>query len=209
VLAVLVLVGLGFRVSQLGAIGFAEDEVNKVEAVAAYQRGDIAANGEHPMLMKALMFVSMTGIKTGGNPAINDEFALRLPNAIFGALTVIPLFLLTAGFFDRWTGLVAAALWAAGINAITYNRVGKEDTLLVFFMLFAFYFYLRLKQTDTRDLSRTRRNYVLSAISFGLMLASNIFRTILDLTRFITINSKYENETLQNHPPRPRSIFTF
>ncbi len=168
-------VGLGFRVSQLGAIGFAEDEVNKVEAVQAYERGDITANGEHPMLMKALMLVSTAGARRVGNRGFSDEFALRLPNAIFGAFTIIPLFLLTAAFFDRWTGLVAAALWAAGINAITYNRIGKEDTLLVFFMLFAFYFYLRAKQIDTREVAPVRRNYVLSGVAFGLMLASKYF----------------------------------
>jgi hypothetical protein len=176
VLAVLVVIGLGFRVSQLGAVGFAEDEVNKVDAVRAYQRGDITANGEHPMLMKVFMLVSMMGVRRIGNPAtFNDEFALRLPNAIFGALTAIPLFLLTAAFFDRLTGMVAAALWAAGINAITYNRVGKEDTLLVFFLLFAFYFYLRVKQTDTREVKTVRRYYLLSAVSWGLMLASKYF----------------------------------
>ena len=175
-LAVLIVIGLGFRVSRLGAIGFAEDEVNKVEAVQAYGRGDISANAEHPMLMKLLMYISMTRAGQGRGPdMLSDEFALRLPNAIFGALTVIPLFLLTAAFFDRWTGLVTAALWAVGINAITYNRIGKEDTLMVFFMLFAFYFYLRAKQTDTRNLKIVKRNYVLSGISFGLMLASKYF----------------------------------
>jgi len=38
VLALLILVGLAFRGSHLGAIGFAEDEVNKVDAVEAYDR---------------------------------------------------------------------------------------------------------------------------------------------------------------------------
>ena len=65
---------------------------------------------------------------------------------LFGALTVIPLFLLTAALFDRRTGLWAAAFWAFGVNAITYNRIGKEDTLMVFFLLFAFYFFLRARQ---------------------------------------------------------------
>jgi hypothetical protein len=177
VLAMLIMVGLGFRVSHLGAIGFAEDEVNKVEAVRAYERGDITANAEHPMLMKALMFVSLKvgpALQARGR-AISNEALLRLPNAIFGALTVIPLFLLTAAFFDRWTGLIAAAFWACGINAITFNRIGKEDTLLVFFMLFAFYFYLRAKQTGTTNVALRKRNYLLSGISFGLMLASKYF----------------------------------
>ena len=176
VLILLVLVGFGFRVGRLSAVGFAEDEVNKVDAVHLYERGDITANGEHPMLMKALMFVSLkVGRALEGSRTIKDEVLLRLPNAIFGALTAIPLFLLTAAFFDRWTGLVAAALWAGGINAITYNRVGKEDTLLVFFMLFGFYFYLGAKRADTRKVALVRRNCLFSAISFGLMLASKYF----------------------------------
>jgi asparagine N-glycosylation enzyme membrane subunit Stt3 len=177
VLAVLIVVGLGFRVRHLGAIGFAEDEVNKIEAVRAYERGDITANAEHPMLMKALMFASLKAgevLKSAGR-AFSNEALLRLPNAVFGALTVIPMFLLTAAFFDRWTGLIAAAFWAGGVNAITFNRIGKEDTLLVFFMLFAFYFYVRAKQTDTRNVALERRNYLLSGISFGLMLASKYF----------------------------------
>lgn len=177
ILALLSLVGFAFRVNHLGAIGFAEDEVNKVDAVRAYDRGEISANAEHPMLMKALMYGSL---KLGhawaaGGKAFTDEALLRFPNAVFGALTVIPLFLLTAAFFDRWTGLIAAALWAGGVNAITFNRIGKEDTLLVFFMLFAFYFYLRAKQTDSRNLAVRKRNYLLSAVSFGLMLASKYF----------------------------------
>ncbi|MGI8838546.1 MAG: ArnT family glycosyltransferase [Pyrinomonadaceae bacterium] len=133
--------------------------------------------GEHPMLMKALMFVSVKAARAlaGQGHAISDEVAFRVPNALFGALTVIPLFLLTAAFFDSWTGLLAAAFWSVGVNAITFNRIGKEDTLLVFFMLFAFYFYLRAKQTSPRNIKVRRRNYILSGISFGLMMASKYF----------------------------------
>jgi len=175
-LALLVLGGFVFRVSKLGAIGFAEDEVNKIDAVKAYKRHDITANAEHPMLMKALMFVSLNaGNPLAGDGRFSDEALLRFPNALFGALTAVPLFLLTAAFFGRWTGLTAAALWAFGVNAITYNRIGKEDTLLVFFMLFAFYFYLRAKQTDPINVPYRKRNYIFSAISFGLMLASKYF----------------------------------
>lgn len=177
-LAIFVVLGFGLRVNNLGAIGFAEDEMNKLDAVRAYEREDISANSEHPMMMKALMFVSIKAARAWpdvAGPAVSDEFGLRLPNVIVGALTVIPLFLLTAAYFDRWTGLLAAGFWAFGINAITLNRVGKEDTLLVFFMLFAFYFYVRAKQIPPRDEPAKRRNYIMSAISFGLMLASKYF----------------------------------
>ena len=176
-LVLLIAIGFAFRVANLGAIGFAEDEVNKVDAVRAYERGDITANGEHPMLMKALMFASVKAARIfdSRGAAFSDEFAFRLPNAIFGALTVIPLFLLTAAFFDRWTGLMAASFWSVGLNAITINRIGKEDTLLVFFMLFAFYFYLRGKQTSPRLSKVRRKHYIWSGISFGLMMASKYF----------------------------------
>jgi uncharacterized membrane protein YhaH (DUF805 family) len=185
-LAALVVLGFGLRLSNISALGFAEDEVNKVNAVRAYEHGDITPNAEHPMLMKALMFISMKAQHAwnsrSNNPGdatsslnISDETALRFPNILFGALSVIPLFLLTAAFFDRWTGLLAAALWAFGINAITYNRIAKEDTLFVFFMLYAFYFYVRAKQASWNDPKIKRRNYILSGVSFGLMLASKYF----------------------------------
>ncbi len=190
-LALMIVVGLVIRVCQLEPVGFAEDEVNKVEAIQAYERGDITANGEHPMMMKALMFVSVKigrASQRAGQPAgISDETLFRLPNAIFGALTVIPLFLLTAAFFDRWTGLLAAGFWSCGVNAITVNRIGKEDTLLVFFLLFAFYFYLRAKQTSPHDPKLRRRPYVLSGISFGWMIASKYF------PHYVGLNALYHH----------------
>lgn len=178
VLAALFVLGFGLRLSGIEHVGFAEDEINKLEAVRAYERGDISPNAEHPMLMKSLIYVSMRAQQALNHSAgtnISDETALRFPNILFGALTIIPLFLLSAAFFDRWTALASAALWAFGINAITYNRIAKEDTLLVFFMLFGFYFYLRGKQTSGYEQKTKRRNYAWSGVSFGLMLASKYF----------------------------------
>jgi len=174
-LVFLVILGLGLRVHQLGASGFAEDEMNKLNAVRSYERGDFTANGEHPMVMKVLMWGSLNAI-----PA-SSEAALRFPNALIGALTVIPLFLLTTAFFDRWTALLAAAFWAVGINAITHNRIGKEDSLLVFFMLFAFFFFVRAKQISPVDKQERARRYAASAVSFGLMIASKYFPHYLGL----------------------------
>jgi Dolichyl-phosphate-mannose-protein mannosyltransferase len=169
-LTLLVILGLGLRITQLSTIGFAEDEINKLDAVHAYERGDFSVNSEHPMVMKLLMFASLHAA-----PGASKEAALRFPNALIGSLTVIPLFLLTAAFFDRWTALLAAAFWAFGINAITHNRIGKEDSLLVFFMLFAFYFFLKAKQTSPLNKQFRKKNYIASGVSFGLMIASKYF----------------------------------
>jgi hypothetical protein len=182
-LVMLAAAGFALRVGGVGRVGLAEDEINKLEAVRAYARGDLTQNAEHPVLMKALIFASVGAARLwnergGGRAAsldVSDETALRLPNIIFGSLTVFPVFLLTAAFFGRRTGLVAAALWAFGVNAVTYNRVAKEDTLMVFFLLYALYFYVRAKQASGFEPDRKRRNYLLSGASWGLMFASKYF----------------------------------
>jgi hypothetical protein len=204
----MVLAGLGLRVAGLGRVGFAEDEINKLEAVRAYDRGDFSANAEHPMLMKLAIMVSMRAarsINSAIGSAINEEAALRFPNALFGALTAIPLFLLTAALFDRRTGLWAAALWAVGVNAITFNRIGKEDTLMVFFMLFAFYFFIRAKQVDTRQTRQVVKYRTLSAISFGLMMASKYF------PHYLGLNMLYHHKShlRDREPGEPRFVTPF
>jgi hypothetical protein len=201
-LVILVLLGFGLRLNGISSVGFAEDEVNKLYAVRAYEHGDISPNAEHPMLMKSLMYVSMRVAESwdaggGGGRAwgkISDEAALRFPNVLFGALTVVPLFLLTSALFDRRTGLLAAALWAFGINAITYNRIAKEDTLLVFFMLYGFYFYLHAKQTSGYDNKSKRRSYIWSGVSWGLMMASKYF------PHYFGLNALYHH---LYHPRKP------
>lgn len=182
VVALVVLAGLGFvlRAAGVGRVGFAEDEMNKLEAVRAYSRGDFAENAEHPMVMKALVFASVNAAaawnaRAPGHLRISDEAAVRFPNVLFGSLTVFPLFLLTAAFFGRRAGLVAAALWAFGVGAITFNRVAKEDTLMVFFMLYALYFYVKAKATSGFEQGEKRRSYALSGAAWGLMLASKYF----------------------------------
>lgn len=184
-LVMLSVVGFSLRVGGIRRLGFAEDEINKLEAVRSYERGDFAQNAEHPMVMKALIFASVETAhwwnargRSGDTLAafdISDEAAVRFPNVVFGSLTVFPLFLLASVYFGRRTGLVAAALWAFGVGAITYNRVAKEDTLMVFFMLYAFYFYIRAKQTSGFDPKTKRRNYILSGAAWGLMFASKYF----------------------------------
>jgi hypothetical protein len=201
-LALMIVLGAGLRLKGLGSVGFAEDEINKVEAARAYDHGDFTANAEHPMLMKlmidgslraARLWTSLTG------QIILEEAALRFPNVIFGALTAIPLFLLTATLFDRSTGLWAAAMWSFGVNAITYNRIGKEDTLMVFFMLFAFYLFIEAKQADGNDRKLVKRLTNLSAVSFGLMMASKYFPHYLGLNMLYHHNYSMRGRNVGEH----------
>lgn len=204
-LVLLVLLGFALRIQGIVGIGFAEDEINKLEAARAYEGGSITSNAEHPMLLKTLIFISLKASRAwnagaGAARQIDEEAAVRLPNIVFGALTIVPLYLLTAAFFGKRTGLLCALLWSCGVNAITYNRIAKEDTLLVFFMLFAFYFYLRAKQTSGYEPRAKRKFYLASAVSFGLMLASKYF------PHYFGLNMLYHHLVAQREraPGEPR-----
>lgn len=183
-LILLAAVAIGFcaRAYRLDAAGFAEDEANKIFAGRAYEQGDFTANAEHPMVMKMLCFASTHAASAWNGTAgqafdlrISEESALRAPNAAFGALTVIPLFLLTTGLLGFRVGLVASLLWALGLDAIWFNRTVKEDTLLVFFMLAGFYLYYRAKHLPAQDVAGQERLYSIAGAAFGLMMASKYF----------------------------------
>jgi hypothetical protein len=183
-LALLVLAGFGFRVSGLSAEGLSEDELNKLNAVADYrQNGLTAANGEHPMLMKALQTASVFLAEKWNNNAlvgspvsalhVPPETALRLPSTIFGALTVALIYLLAAELFGAEVALIAASLWALDPQAIGFNRIAKEDTFLLFFFILGNIFWLRgQRAAEGRSDRKPERYYWATAASFGAMMAS-------------------------------------
>lgn len=181
-LALITLVGFGYRVFQLGAEALSEDELNKVRAVAEYRaRGLTSANGEHPFLMKGLITVSTVAadgwnaFAAPKNPhlRVSTEAATRLPGALLGALTSLLIFLVVRELFGVETGLLAAALWAFDPQAIGFNRVAKEDTFYLFFFLLANVFWLRGQTVaETADGRNPERYYWLTAAAFGAMMAS-------------------------------------
>jgi predicted membrane-bound dolichyl-phosphate-mannose-protein mannosyltransferase len=204
VLSVLVIVGFGFRVTGLGTEGLSEDELNKLNAVSDYRaHGLTAANGEHPLLMKAMLTVSVIGaekwnatslVATHQELSVPIETSLRLPNALFGALTVVLIFLVASELFGLEAALIAAALWAFDPLAIGFNRIAKEDTFLVFFFLLANVFWLRGQRVaESQPQRRPEPFYWATAAALGAMLASKY------LPQMIAISVAY-NYTFQRMP---------
>jgi hypothetical protein len=191
-LTVLILGGFAFRVSGLGAEGFGEDELNKLNAVGDYRaHGLTGANGEHPMLMKALQAGSIILVEKWNNssfvtnhPAetIQPETALRLPGVILGAFTALLIYLVTAELFGAEVALIAAALWAFDPNAIGFNRIAKEDTFLLFFFLLANVFWLRGQRVAENNLRNPTPYYWASAAAFGAMVASKYVPHLLAIS---------------------------
>ena len=182
-LSALVLVGFGFRVSGLSSEGLSEDELNKLNAVTDYRaHGLTSANGEHPFLMKAALLVSVVAADkwnqtslVAAHPELDVpvETSLRLPGAVFGALTAVLIFLVTSELFGLEVGLISAALWAFDPIAIGFSRIAKEDTFLIFFFLLANVFWLRGQRVaESQPQRRPEPFYWATAAAFGAMFAS-------------------------------------
>jgi len=187
---VLLLTVLAFavRVYRVDFNSLSEDESAKWAAVQEYRHGHFAGvNSEHPMLPKVLAWASLTAGERWSRvaavhdwPSLNPEGWLRLPNVLFGATTTAILFL----FCRRMMGVVgsfaASLFWAIAPLPVALNRLTKEETPLTFFTLLACYFYCRAAQQADADKS-ARRWYDLSAVGFGLALASQYILHLLGL----------------------------
>jgi hypothetical protein len=194
-LALIILVGFGFRAVNLGAEGLSEDELNKLHAVEDYRaHGLTAANGEHPMLMKALLTVSVVAAEqwnsisiVASHPSLrmSKEAALRLPGVILGAFTSLLIFLVVSELFGIEVALIAAALWALDPSGIGFNRIAKEDTFFLFFFLLANVFWLKGQRVAESEHGRPRFYYWATAVCFGAMLASKY------LPHFMAISGSY------------------
>jgi hypothetical protein len=189
-LALIVVSGLAFRLTHLSAEGLSEDELNKLEAVTDYRRhGLTSANGEHPLLMKALQTATVVfadkwnGSSLGSRSPIATETVLRFPSVLFGALTVILIYLLTAELFGAEVGLIAGALWAFDPSAIGFNRIAKEDTFLLFFFLLANVFWLRGQRVaESKSEANPAKYYWATAAAFGAMMASKYLPQLITIT---------------------------
>ena len=191
-LSVLIIAGFGFRVSGLGAEGLSEDELNKWNAVADYRaHGLTGANGEHPLLMKALQtgsivlaerWNSSAFVASHPSQSITPETALRLPGVIFGAFTALLIYLIAAELFGAEVALIAAALWAFDPSAIGFNRVAKEDTFLLFFFMLANVFWLRGQRVAESTDRNPNRYYWLTGAAYGAMMASKYVPHLLAIS---------------------------
>jgi hypothetical protein len=206
-LVVLTAVALSVRVLDLSTYGLSEDEINKVQAIEQYRHGHFGANAEHPMLMKLAMWASLelTGawnrVAPSGYP-ISIEAAVRLPNAVAGGATTAVLFRLADLLFGARVAAAASLFWALDVNAIAVNRIGKEDTFLLFFFVLGICCYEHAKRLGTVDPAGAQRWFMRGGVSFGLMLASKYMPHYLAI--YAVFNGITDRNPGANRPHIPR-----
>lgn len=182
VLGVFLVVGFGLRVDQLGAESLGEDELNKLETVREYRENGLSGkNGEHPFLMKGLQTVSVSVAEklNRSGADITQEAALRFPVALFGTGTALLIFLLVSQLFGRGIGLVSAIFWTLEPVAIGFDRIAKEDSLVLFFFLLTMCFWVRGQTQAERGNPNWTWNAWAAAVGFAALMASKYYPHLL------------------------------
>ncbi len=180
--------GFLLRIGGLGTESLSEDELNKLQTVEEYRANGLSGkNGEHPFLMKGLQTVSVITFEkwnsvSSENLKVSTEAALRFPIALFGTFSALLIFLLASALFGRSIGLVAAGLWALEPMAIGFDRIAKEDSLVVFFFLLTQLLWVRSQAAAQRG----DNNWVWyawgSASAFAGLMASKYYPHLLAIT---------------------------
>ena len=187
IVLLMTVLAFGVRVHRVDFNSLSEDETAKWEAVQQYRHGHfVGVNSEHPMLPKVLAWASLSAgehwnriAAEHGWPSMKAEGWIRMPNVLFGALTAAILYLLCRRMMGTVGSFAAGFFWAVAPLPVALNRLTKEETPLIFFTLLACYFYCLAQQEDVDKIAR--RWYDLSAIGFGLALASQYILHLLGL----------------------------
>jgi dolichyl-diphosphooligosaccharide--protein glycosyltransferase len=96
--------------------------------------------------------------------------------AIYGALTLFPVYFIGKSLFDRRVGLVAALLWAVSTEAVDVTGLGdsRHYAAALFFTTLAFLFYIKTVENFRGDNTWIARWSNGSSVSTGL---GSLFRS--------------------------------
>jgi len=129
--------GAFLRFHALGEKTLWLDEINGIQGALTPWPGFWAAvrSGEHPPLFYLIhrFFLSFG----------ENEFAARLPAAIFGTLSISAIFALGKNTLGRPAGLLAALLWAVSVVDISQSQNARNYTILVFLTILSLNFLVQ------------------------------------------------------------------
>lgn len=91
---------------------------------------------DHPLLVPATqnLFMKVFG---------ENNFAFRLPSALLGIASVYLTYLIGAALYSESVGFFAAGLLGITLNNVYISRTGMQEPYVIFFLLLAFYLFLR------------------------------------------------------------------
>src|SRR6476660_3780339 len=87
---------------------------------------------------------------------------LRLPAALFGAATVVPLYALLRGTWGRYAAIAGSTIMSFSVSNVHYSRLALNNIVTQFFWATCFFFLLRALR------SRRPSDWALAGLSAGL-----------------------------------------
>lgn len=156
----------------------AKEMLNRDEWITPYLYGK--PQFEKPILFYWLVRVSYMVFGV-------NEFAARLPSAIFGIIGLILIYLLGALLFNRRAGGLASLILASNVEYVILSRACVTDMVLTVFMLLGVYRFF------CGYITGKRFYYILSGLAFGfavltkgpvfVVLALGVFTAFLIFSR--------------------------
>lgn len=183
-LLLIFIVALLLRIVKLGAfpVGFHADEIRVAwNSLSILKTGHDDKGNFLPLYYNTFGDYRPTGIFYMTVPSLavfgTNEFAVRFPAALDGALMVFPLYLLVVQLTkNKRLALMASALLAISPWQIEVSRATSEAVMAAFLTLFALYFFIKA----IREKEVKAKNYIVSLL---FVLASYFF---YHSTRLIT-----------------------
>ncbi len=146
-LVIILFAGITLRFWMLPESGLTTDEAEKMEAVEYYREGKLWVDLEHPPVEKYLIFISTSIFG-------DDEWAVKLPNAILGSLIPIAVFMVASKVGKGpWPGLIAASIASLSPLLIGYSLIAKEDTPVSLLSLITALFLISLLERREREIA--------------------------------------------------------
>jgi uncharacterized protein (TIGR03663 family) len=115
-----------------------------------------------------------------------SNFTTRLWSAIFSCGIILLVYLIAKRMLDQTAGLLAAVLIGTIPIFTFYSRQGQLDITFLFFLTASVYLWLLFLETDKT------KWLILSAISFGLSLASKTASGILTIPIILAVSMLYK-----------------
>ncbi len=128
------------RLLSLSELGFYADEDLTAHVATAMARGNASDLPSGFQYRRALPYTAVTALFVrlfGSEDGARDAFALRLPSALFGALTVPVFFLMLARCLGGGPALVGALLLAFSEWHLVFSRLARMYSPTVFFLVVA------------------------------------------------------------------------
>lgn len=190
-LFLIIFIGLGLRIYQLGEDSFWKDEIFSLTRSSVSLREIFFSNIAMGLWTPMHHFFIHLFLLFGKN-----EFWARLPSAIFGTASVLLFYLFLKEFFDKKIALIGSFLLSVSILHISFSQEARYYAYVIFFSLLSYYFLIRAVKTKEKkffiflflanllNLANHPTAFLVFSAQILFLIAIYFFKTLKSKVRF-------------------------